>query len=135
MERIVRDQILSFVNSTKPLCNLQYGFIKRRSTLSNLLDAENGTASTLNSREPYHVITFDFSRAFDWVPHYLLLEKLACRGIICSAFRWVQSFLNERIQAVRISEILSLLVTVTSGVIQGSSLGSTLFIIFILLID
>ena len=89
------------------------------------------TASALNSNEPNDNITFDFSRAFDRVPHHFLLEELASRGIKGSAFRWVQSFLSERTQAVRISGVLSSSVTVTSEVIQGSSLGCNLFTIFI----
>ena len=43
----------------------------------------------------------------------------------------MQSFLSERPQAIRISGVLYSSVTVTPGVIQGSSLGCTLFAIFI----
>ena len=92
LERLVRDQISFIVNSTKPLCNVQHGFIKERSTVSNLLCAENETASALNSREPNEIITFDFSRALDRVPHHLIFEELGSRGFTGSAFRRVQSF-------------------------------------------
>ena len=131
LERLVRDQILSIVNFTKPLCDLQHAYIKGRSTVSNLLCAENESACALNSREPYDIFTLDFSRAFDRVPHHLLLEELSNRIITGSAFQWVQSFLRERTQAVRISEVLTSSVTITSGLIQGSSLKFTLFTIFI----
>ena len=80
-------------NSTKPLCNLQHGFIiKGRSTVLNLLCAENEIVSALNSKEPYD-ITFDFSRAFDSVLHHLLLEELVSHDITGSAFRLVHSFI------------------------------------------
>ena len=72
----------------------------------------------------------DVSRAFDRVPHHLLLQDLADRDISGKALEWMQSFLRERTQMVRVSSAHSVKSKVTSGVIQGSSLETTLFNIY-----
>jgi hypothetical protein len=128
LERIVNKQI---IDNCKPVVKTQHGFTKGRSTLTNLLCAEHEIAECVNNKHPYDVITFDFSRAFDRVPHHLLLHELANRGISGKALVWLQSYLSGRTQAVRVAGALSSAVTVTSGVIQGSSLGPTLFTIYI----
>ena len=75
-------------------------------------------------------MTFDFSRAFDRVPHHLLLKELARRGITGVALRWIQSFLSDRTQSLRVNGSISYPTVVTSGVIQGSTLRPTLYTIF-----
>ena len=117
LERIVGEQFLSAIVKTTPLCNLQHGFFNGRSTVTNLLCAENITADAINSKEPYDIISFDFSRAFDPVPHHLLLQDLADRGISGKALEWMQSSLSERTQTMRVGSAHSVKSTVTSGVI------------------
>ena len=43
------------------------------------------------------VILLDFCKAFDKVPHHLLLHKLYHYGIRGSTFKWISSFLSGRI--------------------------------------
>ena len=81
LERIAREQLLSAIVKTKPLYNLQHGFFNGRLTLTNLLCAENITADAINFKKPYDIIIFDFSRAFDRVPHHLLFQDLNNRSI------------------------------------------------------
>ena len=76
-------------------------------------------------------IFLDFSSAFDKVDHNLLLSKLHSLGIRGSLLQWIQSFLFERNQRVVFSGAVASLVSVTSGVPQGSVLGPIFFVLFV----
>ena len=71
------------------------GFITRKSITTNLLCAENIIVVATNNREPYDIITFDFSSAFDRISLYLLLQELAKHGITGSELKWFESFVSK----------------------------------------
>ena len=77
------------------------------------------------------VILLDFCKAFDKVPHHLLLHKLDHYGIRSSTFKWISSFLSGRSQRVVCNGYTSAPVNVTSGVPQGTVLGPLLFLVYI----
>lgn len=75
---------------------------------------------------------FDFSKAFDKVPHHLLLCKLRKIGFSITSLKWIHSYLSERTQAV-IDECgnVSPWLSTNLGVPQDSVLGPLLFSLFI----
>lgn len=77
------------------------------------------------------VVYFDIKKAFDSVPHDQLIIKLQSMGISGIALAFFQAYLSNRQQCVVINNTLSDLVSVSSGVPQGSILGPLLFIIYI----
>ena len=72
-------------------------------------------------------VLMDLSKAFDCVPHDLLLAKLAAYGVNESFLCYIYSYLLNRKQCVRINNINSDFLTVISGVPQGSIVGPILF--------
>ncbi len=76
-------------------------------------------------------IFLDLSKAFDPLDHKILLEKLKYYGIIGVVYRLMESFITNRKQYVDIDEVQSEMLTVTTGVPQGSILSPLLFIIYL----
>lgn len=119
------------MNIEKTIVNAQHGFVKDKSTTTNLLLFSNFLFESMDARVQVDVVYTDFQKAFDKVDHILLLRKLAFNGIKGNLLRWFMSYLDCRSQRVIINGHESEAATVTSGVIQGSILGPLLFIIFV----
>jgi len=76
MERIVANKILNHLYSNNILSNAQHGFVKRRSTCTNLLECFNDWTVCVQSRQQIGIVYIDFSKAFDVVSHTKLFARL-----------------------------------------------------------
>ena len=76
-------------------------------------------------------VLMDLSKAFDCVPHDLLIAKLAAYGVDNDTLVFFYSYLKRRKQNVKINNIFSTFQILLSGVPQGSILGPILFNLFI----
>ena len=77
------------------------------------------------------ILFLDFAKAFDSVSHNKLLKKMCEIGFGSILLNCCKAFLSKRTQRVVIGDDISRWKKVTSGVPQGSVLGSLLFVIFI----
>ena len=67
------------------------------------------------------------SKAFDCVPHDLLIAKLEAYGINENLLTYIDSYLSNRKQCARINNVTNGFETIISGVPQGSIVGPLLF--------
>ena len=76
-------------------------------------------------------VEMDLSKAFDRMPHCLLIANLHVYGMSGDACNMVISYLEDRCQRVKVMGEFSYCTTINRGVPQGSVMGPLLFHIFL----
>jgi hypothetical protein len=73
------------------------------------------------------IISFDFSKAFDSVPHDILTQKLKSTNLNPYIINWLINFISCRKQRVTVDGNVTNFVNINRGVPQGTVLGPFLF--------
>lgn len=128
LESLICPYITWHINSV--LSDSQHGFVAARSTSTNLTDFVDELSLSMDNRIPVDVIYTDLSKAFDKVPHNILLQKLSQLGFAGAFLDWCSSYLRDRTSKVVVSGFTSNPFPNLSGVPQGSHLGPIFFNIY-----
>ena len=76
-------------------------------------------------------ILMDLSKAFDCLPHDLIIAKCAAYGVDLKSLCLLKDYLSDGYHRVKIGNIFSDFLLLKTGVPQGSIMASLLFNIFI----
>ena len=122
---------MTFINKYKILILEQHGFLKNHSTMSALIDVIDTVRSYIDKGEIALGIYLDLRKAFDTVNHAILLSKLDHYGISGHMNKFLASYLNNRQQYTVVNGVKSEILSIDTGVPQGSVLGPLFFLIYV----
>ena len=131
MERLMYDQLISYMLKNYILFEYQFGFQKGKSTHMALITLVDRITEALDNGDVVVGVFLDFSKAFDTVDHAILLDKMFIYGVRTIALQWFKDYLTGRSQYVTYNGFKSNNSEIKCGVPQGSILGPLLFLLYI----
>ena len=95
-ERIVRNQLSTYLNYTKLLYEYQSGFRSKFSTETALIDVTEYIINGFDSGELVGAVMQDLKKAFDKVDLEILTKQLQWFGIKDMPLSWFENYLTDR---------------------------------------
>jgi hypothetical protein len=131
IEKIVSTQLTGYLESNHLLPIAQSAYRRFHSTETALLKVFSDLSKAVDDGNVCLLGLLDLSAAFDTVDHEILLSRMELSyGITGPALAWLNSYLTDRTQVVRVAGCNSPSKKLLHGVPQGSLLGPLLFITY-----
>lgn len=131
MEKLVTSRLYSYLDKNNLINPKQAGFQKNKSTIDHILHLKTDAKVAIESGNIMVAVFIDFTRAFDLVWADGLILKLMSLGFSGRCLEWIQHFLSDRINKVKVGDTLSTMFKPENGCPQGSCLSPLLFLVMI----
>ena len=123
--KVIKNQLAPYLDKYFSRFISAYG--KSYSTQQVLIQLLEEWREKLDKNFIVGAVLMDLSKAFDCIPHNLIIAKLAVYGSERETLRLIYSYLKDRKQCVKINNTYSDYNEIISGVLQGSILGPVFF--------
>ena len=130
-ERIVHNQLYTYLEDKNLLSDCQFGFRRRSSTEHAITYFSDFIRTSMDKSKLTGAVFVDLRKAFDTIDHATLLAKLPVYRVYGKELTWFESYLFSRQQFVSFQSTCSERQSICCGVPQGSILGPLLFTIVI----
>ena len=131
LEKVAAGQLYEYCDARGIIPEQQFGFRKRSSCEMALIAAMESWRQSLDEGEMVGALLIDLSKAFDTVPHEMLLKEMSSIGCGGKALDWFEDYLTGRQQRVVQGRILTAWKAVTRGFPQGGGLSPLMFNVFV----
>ena len=131
-EKLVNNRIVDHLEKYGLFSDFQYGFRSSRSTADLVTVVSDRIAGAFNRSGATRAVALYISKAFDRVWYASLFHKLKSDGISGQIFGFISSFLSNKQLWVGLDGKSSQEYPVNGGVLEGSILGPTLFLLYII---
>lgn len=130
-EIIINKQIIDYFESNNLFSDAQFGFRSNRGTSTAVAKFMKECMYSLEEKCIVNSCFYDMSKAFDTISHEILLKKLKFYGFDSVTVDFLTSYFTDRYQCVFYKGEFSSLLSVNTGVQQGSIMGPTMFDIYV----
>ena len=113
------------------LSNFVSAYRKHYSANHALISLIENLKKNLDNNRMVRVVFMDLSKAFDSIPHDLLIAKMEAYGFCEDFLTFLNSYLKRQKQSVNIKNVHSMFQILLSCVPEGSILGPLVFNIFL----
>lgn len=131
METVVKRQLIEYINKSGIIIDEQSGFRSKHGCETVLTYIIDYLKQKMGNNSYTRLVFIDLKRAFDTVDRNLLLLKLHRYGFRGQVLSWLNSYLSNRKQVVKLYNNRSKEKICSVGVPQGSILGPLLFLLYI----
>ena len=126
-ESVMSTRIRDFICKSNIISPVQFGFLKGKSTFDAVSSFIEHVYDALNGKKHTVSVFLDLRKAFDTINHRILIAKLQNYGFRGVPLAWIESFLCNRKQRVKINNTFSEYCTLNIGLPQGTILAPLFF--------